>query len=72
MKDTIDMAREAKCGTPSVDGKGWNLWPNVEKLVELIRTDEREKAEERVTTLYEDMENPYLPDIIKAIRRADT
>lgn len=44
MRDTIDMAREAKCGTPSLDGKNWSLWPNVEQLVELVRADERDRA----------------------------
>ena len=31
---------------------------------------ERERAEERVTDLFADMETPYLPDIIAAITRA--
>jgi len=43
----------------------------LKELEKLVRADEREKAEERVTKLYEDMEDPYLPDIIKVIRRAD-
>ena len=34
----------------------------------LVRADEREQAEERVTDLFADMETPYLPDIIAAIR----
>ena len=34
------------------------------KMVEL----EREAAEERVVDLFADMETPYLPDIIRAIR----
>jgi hypothetical protein len=66
MRDTIDMAREA----------GLLTWLNPpEDVIErfkafeaLVRADEREQAEERVTDLFADMETPYLPDIIAAIR----
>jgi RecG-like helicase len=37
-------------------------------LVEQAMQAEREAAEERVTDLFADMETPYLPDIIAAIR----
>jgi RecG-like helicase len=37
-------------------------------LVEQAMQAEREAAEERVADLFADMETPYLPDIIAAIR----
>jgi len=42
MKTTIDMAREAGCAVPSIDGKSWCVSPSIEKLVSLVRADERE------------------------------
>jgi hypothetical protein len=71
MDKTIDMAREAgfrvgpsRDGPDEVRGAGLNLrW-----FEALVRADEREQAEERVTDLFTDMETPYLPDIIAAIR----
>ena len=42
MRDTIDMAREVGCAVPSIDGKSWCVSPSIEKLVSLVRADERE------------------------------
>jgi sirohydrochlorin ferrochelatase len=65
--DIIRLAREA----------GFTEWhrmdnPNGEAVIHafaaLVATAEREAAEERVTDLFADMETPYLPDIIAAIR----
>lgn len=40
----------------------------LEQLTAAVRADEREAAEERVVELFTDMETPYLPDIVRAIR----
>jgi len=41
---------------------------NLETLAKLVAAKEREAVEERVVDLFTDMETPYLPDIVKAIR----
>jgi hypothetical protein len=40
----------------------------LERFEALVRADERQQAEDRVTDLFADMETPYLPDIAAAIR----
>lgn len=62
MRDTIEMAREAGLFTHK------EVQPEIKAFEDLVRADEREQAEERVTDLFADMETPYLPDIIKVIR----
>ena len=37
------MAREVGCAVPSIDGKSWCVSPSIEKLVSLVRADEREE-----------------------------
>jgi len=71
MRDTIDMAREAGI----IDFRDAFSEQHIQAVLEdlkafeaLVRADEREQAEERVTDLFADMETPYLPDIIAAIR----
>ena len=70
MKTIVEMAREA--GFKIIDNmifvEGWEINPYMQRFAELVRADEREAAEERVADLFADMENPYLPDIIAAIR----
>jgi hypothetical protein len=39
-----------------------------ERFANLVAAAEREAAQERVVNLFADMETPYLPDIIAAIR----
>ena len=41
---------------------------DIPKLIDLIRADERDAAEERVVDLFTNTETPYLPDITAAIR----
>jgi len=41
---------------------------NLETLAKLVAAKERDAVEERVVDLFTDMETPYLPDIVKAIR----
>jgi hypothetical protein len=65
MRNTIDMAREAWGEHHEIF---WFEDDGIEKFEALVRADERDQAEERVTDLFADMETPYLPDIIKAIR----
>jgi sirohydrochlorin ferrochelatase len=67
--DIIRMAREAREQTMK------ELPPNTfdldlfhERFAALVAAQERKAAEERVTDLFADMETPYLPDIINAIR----
>ena len=70
MRDTIDMAREAnlaKYGDGLREGVTTFI-DALERFEAIVRADEREQAEERVTDLFTDMETPYLPDIIAAIR----
>jgi hypothetical protein len=75
MRDTIDMAREAGFDY-APDGfvyhpdstDGFPLDEYLKAFEALVRADEREQAEERVTDLFTDMETPYLPDISAAIR----
>jgi hypothetical protein len=64
VRSTIDMAREAGF----TDGELAFMGDNFRRFEALVRADEREQAEERVTDLFADMETPYLPDIIAAIR----
>ena len=68
MKTVIEMAREAGFSLyrdiSAVDGSIANL----ERFAELVAAAEREAAEERVVDLFTDMETPYLPDIVAAIR----
>jgi len=49
-----------------------SYWPffteELQHFAKLVAAKEREAAEERVVDLFTDMETPYLPDIIKAIR----
>ena len=74
MKTVIQMAREA--GFPfnkygllqGNDDNEIDADAMFERFAELVRADEREQAEERVTDLFADMETPYLPDIVAAIR----
>jgi hypothetical protein len=40
----------------------------IEAFAALVRADERYQAQERVVDLFADMEDPYLPDIIAAIK----
>ncbi len=40
----------------------------IERFAALVAAAEREAAEERVTDLFAEMEDPYLPDIAAAIR----
>ena len=62
--EIIEMARDADWGHASA-----NLYaPALERFAKLVAAKEREAAEERVVDLFTDMETPYLPDIIKAIR----
>ena len=77
--DVIRMARESGLlviGT--ADGsEAVYTWPQgitdeLERFAALVaaaaKAEEREAAEERVTDLFADMETPYLPDIVAAIR----
>jgi hypothetical protein len=72
MRDTIEMAREAGikfspaqfAGVLEAELDEFSL----KAFEDIVRADEREQAEERVTDLFADMETPYLPDIIKVIR----
>jgi hypothetical protein len=70
MRDTIDMAREA--GLEEMWEFTTGFTKRLKAFEALVRADaiadEREQAEERVTDLFADMETPYLPDIIAAIR----
>ena len=77
MKSTIDMAREAGIdfqrnvgllGRENISTTGSQTLEKIERLVALVRADECEQAEERVTDLFANMETPYLPDIAAAIR----
>jgi hypothetical protein len=64
------MAREVGL----LDGRDdWSSVPEeymtcIKDFEALVRADEREQAEERVTDLFVDMETPYLLDIVTAIR----
>jgi hypothetical protein len=64
--DIIRMAREAGLFTHK------EVQPELERFANLVAAAEREAAEERVTDLFADMETPYLPDIIAAIRARGT
>jgi hypothetical protein len=74
MRDTIDMARESgfdiSCDPTETPWRTFvEGWEDQLKAFEaLVRADEREQAEERVTDLFANMETPYLPDIAAAIR----
>jgi hypothetical protein len=64
--EIIKMARE--CG----DWNGQTVEMNdvgLERFFHMAQAAEREAAEERVVDLFTDMETPYLPDIVAAIRR---
>ena len=66
-RQVVDMAKEVKMPYDFVTGEPINL-EKLETFAELVRADEREQAEERVTDLFANMETPYLPDITDAIR----
>ena len=67
--DIIRMAREAGlCDEEGRDDSSVIIENHLKRFAALVRADEREAAEERVTDLFERLEAPYLPDIIKAIR----
>jgi hypothetical protein len=73
MREAIEMACEAGfmlvAERDPETGGWWECFDDeIKRLEALVRADEREQAEERVTDLFADMETPYLPDIIKAIR----
>jgi hypothetical protein len=40
MKTTLELACEASCSVPALDGKSWCVPPNIEKLVTLVRADQ--------------------------------
>jgi hypothetical protein len=68
--DIIRMAREASGYISELpNGDAW-LFDDaaLERFAAIVAAAEREAAEERVTDLFADMETPYLPDIIAAIR----
>jgi hypothetical protein len=74
MKDTIEMAREAGIKlawvttiTGSNKMKVLLDFDQLKAFEALVRADEREQAEERITDLFADMETPYLPDITAAV-----
>ena len=58
--ELIELARQSGF-MPAHDNR-------VQHFAKLVAAKEREAAEERVVDLFTDMETPYLPDIIKAIR----
>jgi hypothetical protein len=66
-QEIIEMARQAGLLD---EVNGWDVWfpDELEAFAKLVAAKEREAAEERVVDLFTDMETPYLPDIIKAIR----
>jgi hypothetical protein len=67
MRDTIDMAREAGFWQEHINTYMCST-DAIKAFEALVRADEREQAEERVTDMFENMETPYLPDIVAAIR----
>ena len=70
MKTVIELAEEAGFERLFKNNEDWVCFTeDIEALVELVRADEREAAEERVVTLYETCKTPYLLDITKAIRK---
>ncbi len=66
--DLKKMIEDALNGSP-IYGWQYGVYESqLRHLVEQAMQVEREAAEERVTDLFADMETPYLPDIIAAIR----
>ena len=82
--DVIRWAREvglhlpywADDEDPEIDPPRWTMVSPLPLLLERFaalvaaaaKAEEREAAEERVADLFADMETPYLPDIVFAIR----
>ena len=66
-KDEIfSLAREAGLYQKLEDRIGVDS--ELQAFAALVAEKEREQAEDRVTDLFEKLENPYLPDIAAAIR----
>jgi len=63
-KNIIELARQAGLNDEVL--VPWSF--ELQAFAKLVAAKEREAAEERVVDLFTDMETPYLPDIIKAIR----
>jgi hypothetical protein len=61
--EIIVMVRQAEDEVIANQNLDWKI-----EFAKLVAAKEREAAEERVVDLFTDMETPYLPDIIKAIR----
>jgi len=68
--EIIEMARKAQQESFAGDKGHWFKMEakDLERFAKLVAAKEREAAEERVVDLFTDMETPYLPDIVKAIR----
>lgn len=79
--DVIKLAESVEIKFQTVEGitgrittstRGSQSIEKIERLIHLATekavAEERANAEERVTELFCDMEKPYLPDIIRAIR----
>ena len=65
--EIIEMARQAGA-VYSNDHAASLLDDEIIAFAKLVAERERDSAEERIVDLFTDMETPYLPDIIKAIR----
>jgi sirohydrochlorin ferrochelatase len=68
--EILSMAKESGIDAWWDSGSDWRETFNehLERFAALVAEKEREQAEDRVTDLFEELENPYLPDIAAAIR----
>jgi hypothetical protein len=71
--EVVGMAVQAGLSNPLWIENDYAIIEAFAKLVEeRTAAKQREAAEERVVELFTDMETPYLPDIVKAIRARGT